>query len=118
MILDEIEDQYRRYCVLPRDEHYWAITGWTAATHVPEACHTATRLVITAPESQCGKSRTLDIVGCLAYNPEPMVDTSRAALVATIAQGDAVTILADEYDQWLPKGGPLVGILNSGHQRG
>lgn len=117
-ILDRVEAQIRRYCILPTEDHYVAATLWVAATHVAEIAHTATRLCIGAPEKRCGKTRTMEVLMSLSWRAESLVDTSKAALVALIDQGGGVTIFADEADQWLPKGGPLVGIINAGHQKG
>lgn len=118
IILDRVETQVRKYCILPTEHHYVAATLLPAATHVADIAHTATRGVIKAPEKRCGKSRLLEVLMCLSWNPESLVDVTKAALVTLITQGAGITIFADECDEWLPKGGPLVGILNAGHQRG
>lgn len=124
-VLDEVEQAIRKYCILPSDEAYTAVTLWAAATWAATEWETATRLVIKAPEKRCGKSRLLDILECLVSRPEMAGNASTAAIVDTIAgvsedddEAALPTVLIDEYDQWLPKGGPLVGMLNMGHQRG
>lgn len=119
MILDEVRDAIRKYCILPNDEAYDAVTLWLAATHAQPAWETATRLVITAPEKQCGKSRLLDMVDAMAFRPAMTVNTSAAALIDEIDADEPPTILIDELDT-IFKGGSndvLRGILNAGHQR-
>jgi len=119
-ILDQVRDAVRRYCILPNDESYDAVTLWLAATHAQPAWETATRLVITAPEKQCGKSRLLDMVDAMSFRPFMSINTSAAALVASIDQAEPPTILLDELDTVFTSGGSnetLRGILNAGHQR-
>ena len=58
----------------------------------------ATRLVITAPEKRCGKSRLLDIIEATCHKPLITVNVSPAALVRSIGETDPPTLLLDEAD--------------------
>jgi hypothetical protein len=121
MILDEVEHGIRRYCILPQDEAYDAVTLWDAATHAQPAWETATRLVIKAPEKQCGKSRLLDMVDAMSFRPMMAASMSPAALIASIDEDEPPTILMDEVDTIFTGAGSnesLRGLLNAGHQRG
>ena len=120
MILDEVRGAITKYCVLPDQESYDAVTLWIAATHAQPAWETATRLVIKAPARQCGKSRLLDMVDAMAWHPLMAVNTSVAALIASIGAEEPPTILLDEMDTVFNGAGnePLRGVINAGHQRG
>lgn len=120
-LLDELRGALARYVVLPTDEAADAVTLWIAATHVQLAWEHAPRLVITAPEKRCGKSRLLDIVEATCHDPLITVNASVAAVVRSIGQ-DPPTLLVDEADTIFgPKAKSdnedLRGILNAGHQR-
>ncbi|MCU1670615.1 MAG: hypothetical protein JWP40_3542, partial [Blastococcus sp.] len=60
-LLDQLGRALRRYVIMPSAEAGDAVTLWIAATHAQPAWQHATRLVITAPEKRCGKSRLLDV---------------------------------------------------------
>ncbi len=120
-LLDELREALARYVVLPTDEAADAVALWIAATHAQPAWEHAPRLVITAPEKRCGKSRLLDIVEATCRNPLITVNASVAAVVRSIG-ADPPTLLVDEADTIFgPKAKSdnedLRGILNAGHQR-
>lgn len=121
MILDDVNNAIRRYCILPADEGYDAVTLWVAASHAQPAWETATRLVIKAPEKQCGKSRLLDMVDAMSFRPVMAASMSPAALIASIDEDEPPTILMDEVDTIFTGAGSnesLRGLINAGHQRG
>lgn len=120
-VLDELRRALARYVVLPTDETADAVTLWIAATHAQPAWEHAPRLVITAPEKRCGKSRLLDVVEATCHDPLITVNASVAAVVRSI-RTDPPTLLVDESDTIFgPKAKAdnedLRGILNAGHQR-
>lgn len=120
-LLAELRAALCRYVVLPSAEAADAVTLWVAATHAQPAWETATRLVITAPEKRCGKSRLLDIVEATCHRPLITVNVSPAALVRSIG-ANPPTLLLDEADTVFGKKAAdnhedLRGILNAGHQR-
>jgi hypothetical protein len=121
MILDDVEGAVRKYCVLPDEHSYVAVSLYIAATHAQPAWETATRLVIKAPEKQCGKSRLLDMVDAMCWRPMMAASMSPAALIASIDADEPPTILMDEVDTVFTGAGSneaLRGLLNAGHQRG
>lgn len=120
-ILDAVHAALTRYVVLPSPEAADGVTLWIAATHAQPAWAHAPRLVIRAPEKQCGKSRLLDIVEAISHDPLITVNASPAAVYRAIGVGDPPTLLVDEADTIF---GPhadgnedLRGLLNAGHQR-
>jgi uncharacterized protein DUF3631 len=120
-LLDEVHAALTRYVILPTPEAADAVALWIAATHAQTAWQTATRLVITAPEKRCGKSRLLDVVEATCYHPLITVNISPAALVRSIGD-DPPTLLLDESDTVFGKKAgdnheDLRGIINAGHQQ-
>lgn len=120
-LLDALRDVLTRYVVLPSEQAADAVTLWIAATHAQPAWEHAPRLVITAPEKRCGKSRLLDVVEATCFSPLITVNASVAAVVRSIGI-DPPTLLVDESDTIFgPKAKTdhedLRGILNAGHQR-
>lgn len=120
-ILGQLRDALTRYVVLPSPEATDAVTLWIAATHAQSAWEHATRLVITAPEKRCGKSRLLDIIEATCHQPLITVNISPAALVRSI-EDKPPTLLLDEADTVFGRKAAdnhedLRGIINSGHQR-
>lgn len=120
-LLDELRAALLRYVVLPTDEAADAVALWIAATHAQPAWEHAPRLVITAPEKRCGKSRLLDIVEATCHEPIIAVNVSVAAVTRSITE-DPPTLLVDEADAYFgPKAKgdreEMRGILNAGHQR-
>lgn len=121
-LLDDVHKVLTRYVVLPSPEATDAAALWIAATHAQPAWEHATRLVITAPEKRCGKSRLLDIIEATCHKPLITVNISPAALVRSIGETDPPTLLLDESDTVFGRKASdnhedLRGILNAGHQR-
>ncbi len=99
---------------------------WTAATHAQPAWEHATRLVISSPLKQCGKTRLQEVIAGTAHNVLRTINISPAALVRSIDEKDPPTLVLDEADSvFATRRGErsegaedLRGILNSGHSRG
>ncbi|MGI5164474.1 DUF3631 domain-containing protein [Spirillospora sp. CA-253888] len=120
-LLDELHAALCRYVILPTAEAADAVVLWIAATHAQPAWEIATRLVISAPEKRCGKSRLLDVIEATCHAPLITVNISPAALVRSIT-ANPPTLLLDEADtvfgpKAVDKHEDLRGILNAGHQR-
>jgi hypothetical protein len=120
-LLTSLHAALTRYVILPSGEAADAVVLWIAATHAQPAWGHATRLVITAPEKRCGKSRLLDVIEATCHEPLITVNISPAALVRSIGD-DPPTLLLDEADTVFGKKAAdnnedLRGILNAGHQR-
>lgn len=121
-VLDKVHKVLTRYVILPSPEATDATALWIAATHAQPAWEHATRLVITAPEKRCGKSRLLDILEATCHKPLITVNVSPAALVRSIGESDPPTLLLDEADTVFGRKAAdnhedLRGIINAGHQR-
>ncbi|MGW2143203.1 DUF3631 domain-containing protein [Nonomuraea bangladeshensis] len=120
-LLDEVKATLQRYVILPTEAAADAVTLWVAATHAVPAWEIATRLFISSPQKRCGKSRLLDIIEALVYEPLVTVNISPAALVRSIGD-DPPTLMLDEADTVFgPKAAgdheDLRGLINAGFQR-
>ncbi|USQ75356.1 DUF3631 domain-containing protein [Ornithinimicrobium cryptoxanthini] len=121
-ILDDSEAAIRKYCLLPSEHAYVAVTLWAATTHVINAFDYAPRLVARSAEKQSGKSRLVEVLACLVHDPIRTVNVSAAFIPSSMALGRQPTILMDEADTIFGRNARgnenLRGLLNAGHQRG
>lgn len=120
-LLAELHRALLAYVAFPSAEAADAVALWVVASHAQQAWEAAPRLVITAPEKQCGKSRLLDVIEATCHAPLVTVNVSPAALVRSIGD-DPPTLLLDEADTVFGRKAAdanedLRGILNAGHQR-
>jgi hypothetical protein len=124
-VLNEVSAEIRKYCILPGEHAYVAVTLWCAATHAQLSWEHATRLVIKSPLKRCGKTRLLEVLLELAYAALPAANISVAALVHGIDENDPPTLFLDEADAIFAKrrgdhsetAEALRGILNTGFGR-
>jgi TusA-related sulfurtransferase len=125
-LLDAVYDQLTKFVVFPDDSAAVAAALWIAATHALPAWQHATRLIIRSPQKRCGKSRLLDIVALLCFEPLMSTDASVAAIYRSIGDDDhqTPTLLIDEVDALFgtkvkaEQNDDLRGLLNAGWQRG
>lgn len=115
-VLTEISTRIDRYMVLPAGAAD-AMTLWAAHAHCFEAFNVTPRLNITAPERGCGKTLARDVMQLFVPRPYP-AENLTAATAFRLVETYRPTLLADEYDSWLPQNEELRGILNAGHRRG
>ena len=113
-LLDEIAIVVSSYIILPPGAVH-AIALWTVFAHAHPCFDTSPILVIRAPEKQCGKSRTLAVVGALVPRPMFAAAITPATVFRSISEYN-VTLMIDEFDA-LSKDvkAELRGILNAGH---
>ena len=123
-VLDQVHHTLTRYVVFPCPEAADAAALYAAATHAAAELEFAPRLVIKSPVKRCGKSRLLDVLGCLVARPLLTSDISAAALVRSIDGSDPPTLMLDEADATFgkalkgdEKAEHLRGILNAGFGR-
>lgn len=123
-LLDEVREAIRLYCVLPGDHELNAVVLWCALTHLVTEFDYAPRLVIRSAEKRSGKSRLLEVVDTLVYNPLRAVNASVAYIFRSLDEERPPTLLFDEVDTIFgskavaDKNEELRGLLNAGFQRG
>jgi len=130
MILDEIDRFLARFVAFPSDQARHAVTLWAAHTHLLDAFENTPRLILSSPEKQSGKTRTLEVLDLLVPAPELCVSPSAAVLFRIVgaahnpkATGPLPTILLDEYDTIFlgvatERSEDVRSLVNSGHRRG
>jgi hypothetical protein len=96
-VLDAIEKFIRRFCVLPGEHCYVAVTLWAAHTHFIGHLETTPRLACLSPEPGSGKTRVLEVLDVLCANPLMALDISMAAFFR-IVEDRQPSILLDEVD--------------------
>lgn len=122
-ILQDAERFIRRFCALPSEADYVAVTLWAAHTHMVEHFHTTPRLAVLSPEPGSGKTRVLEVLELLVPNTLFAFSASTPAIFRTLADKQT-TLLFDEVDTVFGKRGKddhnedLRALLNAGYRRG
>ncbi|MBK8294914.1 MAG: hypothetical protein IPK93_09170 [Solirubrobacterales bacterium] len=95
-LIGDIEDFLRRFLVMS-DDQFLVVTLWVIHTYIVKSIEQTPYLLISSPLKQCGKSRLLDALGVLVFQPWPAVLPSEAVVYRHI---DSVTptLLLDEVD--------------------
>jgi hypothetical protein len=111
-----------RFCALPVEHAYTAVTLWAAHAWALDAFDSTPRLAFLSPEPGSGKTRALEILTLLVPWPMHAVNATPAALFRSVADpATRRTILFDEIDTIFgPKAKEheeLRGLLNAGHRR-
>jgi hypothetical protein len=123
-LLDQVRDAVRRYCFLPSQEALDAVTLWIVTTHCLPAFDFAPRLVIRSAEKRSGKSRLLEIIHDLCFNPLLTVNTRAPAIFRSLEEEHPPTLLFDEVDtmfgsrQVAEQNEELRGLINAGFHKG
>lgn len=122
-LLDAVLQALIRYVVFPSPEAADAVTLWAVVTHALDSFQHATRLVVRSPEKRCGKSRLLDLLFALVFNPLLTVNATTAAIFRKVGPVRPPTLLMDEADAlWGTKRSSelnedLRALVNAGFQR-
>lgn len=119
-VLHRIESAITSYVVLPK----WAplpISLWVMGTYPPllDCFDAVAYLTFTSPTPGCGKTRTLELIEFLCWNPLRTGNISESALFRAISKFSP-TLLFDEAEIISGKGeraDMLRGILNAGNRR-
>jgi putative DNA primase/helicase len=96
------------------DEYALIAALWAAHAHVFEAFSHTPRLVITAPDAECGKSVLLfHLIGNLVPRPLSTEDLTPAVFYRVI-ELLSPTLLGDEFDTFIKQDSSLIGGCNGG----
>jgi hypothetical protein len=117
LILEDMVATLRRFVVLSAAAAD-AEALWCLHTYVHDVAAVSPNLCLSSPEKRCGKTRNLQILGCLVRRPLHTANVTIAAMTRAIDQYGP-TLLLDEVDPIFIKGGntELRGILNAGLYR-
>lgn len=115
-VLNGVSDTLTNYLGQP-DGAADAMALWAAHAHCHMAFLHTPRLNITAPEKNCGKTLTLDVLHSLV--PKAIrTEGITTAVLFRIVDKCAPTLLVDEYDAFIHDNEELRGAFNAGHKRG
>jgi hypothetical protein len=114
-ILDALEKYLRRFILLPDESLYSLVSLWVIGTHLHKEFDFFGYLFLHSPEAQSGKSRLLELLNEVAFNPSGIVISPTPATLFRAA--DNKTFLLDEVDAWTRKD-DLKEVLNGGFQKG
>tara|TARA_A100001015_G_scaffold255560_1_gene297084 strand:- start:857 stop:1942 length:1086 start_codon:yes stop_codon:yes gene_type:complete len=90
---------------------------WAACTWFPEQFDFFPRLYLVSVVKGSGKTTCLEVLNRVSYQPIPASSISEAAIYRILDKGFS-TLLLDEVDNMgLDQRGPLLRILNAGHQK-
>lgn len=118
----EVDTLVKRYCILPNEDAYVAVTLWVFHTHAIEAFEATPRLAIISPEKQCGKTRVLEVLALLCKDAKNTLNISVAAMYRFLDEQQP-TLLMDEVDAVFnpkkpsEKSEELRGIINGGYRK-
>jgi putative DNA primase/helicase len=117
LLLSDIAATLRRFLVLsPAAADAEAL--WCLHTYVHDIAAVSPNLCLSSPEKRCGKTRNLQVLGCVVRRPLHTANVTTAELIRAIdAYGP--TLLIDEADTIFGNGASaeLRGILNAGLYR-
>jgi putative DNA primase/helicase len=113
-LLDELATGILRYVVLAPYEAD-AVALWVLAVHAFDGWTIFPRLLVTAPEKQCGKTTLLDVLSRLVPRPLMASGITAAALFRTI-EAARPTLLLDEADAYARENEDLRAVLDAGHR--
>lgn len=113
---DALQDAYRlimRHMVM-RDEDAIACALWVAHTYIYTVFDHTPRLLITAPDAECGKTVLMThMVGNMVNKPQS-VELMKAAPFFRLAEAYHPTYLIDEMDVFIKDDSDLLAAVNNG----
>jgi len=112
-VLDEAYNVIMRHMVIRRDDAI-ACVLWAVHAHLYDIFDHTPRLLITAPDAECGKTLLMaHIVGNLVTRPQP-VELMKPAPFFRLAESLKPTFLIDEMDVFIQEDSDLLAAVNSG----
>jgi hypothetical protein len=118
-LVRDLEEFFTRYVILP--EHTaLPIAIWALLTYAFQSFDAVPYLIINSPAPRCGKTRLLECLELVVFEPRRASNISEAALFRTIEKL-APTLLLDEAETLSSKSERaeyLRQILNAGNRRG
>jgi len=115
-VLKAISDRIGHYMVMPPGAAD-VCALWCAHTHCFKSFQKSPRLNISAPTEECGKSTLRNCVSLFCARAK-RTDNMTTAVMFRLVSGHSATILADECDKWLFTNEELLGLVQSGHEKG
>jgi hypothetical protein len=114
-LLDEIAATIRMHVVVTIEQAR-TVALWVVASHAFMAFRIFPRLLIKAPNSECGKSTLKEVVAALV-NKALFTDNASTPFIFRVIEQSRPTLLIDEGDSFIRDDEERRGIVNSGHHK-
>ncbi len=111
-VLTEALNLTKRFMMI-QPEHAIQSVLWACHAHTFDLFPHSPRLCITAPDSECGKTLLLQIIGALVPRPQP-VEIMKAAPFFRLTEKFKPVWLIDECDVFIKEDSDLLAALNNG----
>ncbi len=112
-VLDEAYNVIMRHVVIRREDAI-ACVLWAVHAHLYDIFDHTPRLLITAPDAECGKTLLMThMVGSLVPRPQP-VELMKPAPFFRLSESLKPTFLIDEMDVFIQEDSDLLAAVNSG----
>ena len=112
-VLDQTRSVLLRHMIM-RPEDATAVALWCAHVYLFAGFSHSPRLLITAPDAECGKTMLLfHMVGNLVPRPQP-VELMKSAPFFRLAELHKPTFLIDEMDVFIDEDSELLAAVNNG----
>ncbi|MEA3277224.1 MAG: DUF3631 domain-containing protein [Pseudomonadota bacterium] len=112
-LLDSILDLLTRFMVMRREDAI-ACALWAVHSHLFDVFSHTARLLITAPDAECGKTLLMShLIGGMVRRPQP-VELMKAAPFFRLAEDHKPCFLIDECDVFLREDSDLIPAINNG----
>lgn len=113
VVLDAVSNALRRHMVM-RGTDADAVALWCAHVYLFKRFSHTPRLLVTAPDAECGKTLLLKhMVGNLVTRPMP-VELMKTAPFFRLAEKYQPTFLIDEVDVFIQEDSDLLAAINNG----
>lgn len=112
-VLDEAVEILLRHMIM-READAYACVLWAAHTYIFDMFDHSPRLLITAPDAECGKTMLMThMVGNMVNKPQA-VELMKAAPFFRLAESLQPTFLIDEMDVFIKDDSDLLAAVNNG----
>jgi hypothetical protein len=112
-LIQRAAELIERFVFLKDTTLYTLIATWVVGTHLYEQFDFYGYLLVKSPTHQCGKTRLLDILRLLVYDPSELISSPTEAVMFHSAHRH--TQMFDEIDTWHADNN-FQSILNAGFQ--
>ena len=120
-VVADVEQMLRCYCVMPKHA-YLPLALWVVATYLSAVFRAFPYIALFSPMKRCGKTRLLDVLKLVCFEPFTGIAPTAPALFRSIGGGQ--TLLLDEMEILKPSKNAsegqqsMIAILNAGYKRG
>ncbi len=112
-LLGDLVSFLRRFLFLRPDGMYIVVATWALATYAFRTFRVFPYLIATSPTKRCGKTRLLELLHLLAFNPSPVQTNPTEAVLLREPEVSGGAILLDEMERLAKTDSERFGLLLS-----